>query len=175
LQNAEARLAALESSSRVSSSSSSRTSNPDAAGVHGAAPPGLAYFKIGEVAETTRLSESCIRRAIRSGDLPASNVGTPDHPTWRISRKDLVEWMDMKKGGIKIPPYEQYRPGTSGSVRPDRCVAAAAPGQPGRQRSGPLRHGACVLFAYRTKLGAMLWIITEADCSSTCILLALEY
>ena len=105
LQNVEARLAALESSSRVSSSSSSRTSNPDAASVHGAAPPGLAYFKIREVAETTRLSESHIRRAIRRGDLPASNVGTPDHPTWRISRKDLVEWMDRKKGGTsKVPP-----------------------------------------------------------------------
>src|SRR6516225_6587590 len=99
LQDIEARLAALESSSRGSSSSSSRTSNPDAAGVHGAAPPGLAYFKIREVAET------------------------PDHPIWRISRKDLIEGMDRKKGGTKIPPYEQYRPGTSGSVRPDRCVA----------------------------------------------------
>ena len=38
----EDRLAALETSSRVSSFSSSRTSNPDAAGVHGAAPPRLA-------------------------------------------------------------------------------------------------------------------------------------
>ena len=105
LQNVEARLAALESSGRVSSSSSSRTSNPDAAGVHGAARPGIGYFRIREVAETTRLSESYIRRAIRSGDLPASNVGTPDHPTWRISRKDLVEWMDRKKGGTsKVPP-----------------------------------------------------------------------
>jgi hypothetical protein len=147
LQDIEARLAALESSSRGSSSSSSRTSNPDAAGVHGAAPPGLAYFKIREVAETTRLSESHIRRAIQRGDLPASNVETPDHPIWRISRKDLIEGMDRKKGGTKIPPYEQYRPGTSGSVRPDRCVAAAAPRQPGRKQSGPLRHGACVLFA----------------------------
>ena len=110
LQNVEARLAALESSSRVSSSSSSRTSNPDAAGVHGAAPPGLAYFKIREVAETTRLSESHIRRAVRRGDLPASNVGTPDHPIWRISRKDLVEWMDRKKGGTsKVPPRSSLK------------------------------------------------------------------
>ena len=110
LNDLEDRLAALESSSRVSSSSSSRTSNPDAAGVHGAAPPGLAYFTIREVAETTRLSESHIRRAIRRADLPASNVGTPDHPIWRISRKDLVEWMDRKKGGTsKVPPRSSLK------------------------------------------------------------------
>ena len=110
LSDLEDRLAALESRSRVSSFSSSRTSNPDAAGVHGAAPPGLAYFKIREVAETTRLSESHIRRAIRRGDLPASNVGTPDHPIWRISRKDLVEWMDRKKGGTsKVPPRSSLK------------------------------------------------------------------
>jgi excisionase family DNA binding protein len=110
LQNVEARLAALESSSRVSSSSSSRTSNPDAAGVQGAAPSGLAYFKIREVAETTRLSESYIRRAIRRGDLPASNVGRPDHPTWRISRKDLITWMDGKKNGTsKVPPRSSLK------------------------------------------------------------------
>jgi excisionase family DNA binding protein len=110
LQNVEARLAALESSSRVSSSSSSRTSNPDAAGEHGDAPPGLAYFTIREVAETSRLSDSHIRRAIRRGDLPASNVGTPDHPTWRISRKDLFEWLDSKKGASsKVPPRSSLK------------------------------------------------------------------
>ncbi len=110
LRNVEARLAALESSSRVSSSSSSRTSNPDAAGGHGAATPGIAYFTIREVAETTRLSESHIRRAIRRGDLPASNVGTPDHPIWRISLGDVLEWMDRKKGGTsKVPPQSSLR------------------------------------------------------------------
>jgi excisionase family DNA binding protein len=110
LQNIEARLAALESSSRGSSSSSSRTSNPDAAGVHGAARPGIGYFRIREVAETTRLSESHIRRAMRRGDLPASNVGTPDHPIWRISRRDLVEWMDRNKGGTsKVPPRSSLK------------------------------------------------------------------
>jgi hypothetical protein len=110
LQNVEARLAALESSSRVSSSSLSRTSNPDASGVHGVATPELAYFKIREVTDTTGLSESYIRRAIRRGDLPASNVGTPDHPIWRISHKDLVEWMDRKKGGTsKVPPRSSLK------------------------------------------------------------------
>ena len=57
-----------------------------------------------------QLSESHIRRAIRRGDLPASNVGTPDHPIWRISRKDLVEWMDRKKGGTsKVPPRSSLK------------------------------------------------------------------
>ena len=99
----EDRLAALESSSRVSSSGG--TSSVPAMNGPGSLLPGLDYLTIRSVAETTQLSESHIRRAIRSGDLPASNVGTPDHPIWRISRKDLVEWMDRKKGGTsKVPP-----------------------------------------------------------------------
>ena len=38
-----------------------------------------------------------------------------------------------------------------------------------------LRDGSRLLSAYRTKLGEKLWIITEADRSSTCILLPSEY
>jgi len=104
----EDRLAALESSSRVSSSGG--TSSVPAMNGPGSLLPGLDYLKIRSVAETTQLSESHIRRAIRCGDLPASNVGTPDHPTWRISRKDLVEWMDRKKGGTsKVPPRSSLK------------------------------------------------------------------
>ena len=38
-----------------------------------------------------------------------------------------------------------------------------------------LREGTRLLSAYRTALGQRLWIITEADRSSTCILLPEEY
>ena len=108
LNDLEDRLAALESAGRVSSSGG--TSSVAAINGPGSLPPGLDYLTIRSVAETTQLSESHIRRAIRSGDSPASNVGTPDHPTWRISRKDLVEWMDRKKSGTsKVPPRSSLK------------------------------------------------------------------
>ena len=38
-----------------------------------------------------------------------------------------------------------------------------------------LQHGFRLLSAYHTSVGDMLWVITEADRSSTCILLPEEY
>jgi hypothetical protein len=38
-----------------------------------------------------------------------------------------------------------------------------------------LKHGSRLLSAYRTNAGDKLWVITEADRSSTCILLPEEY
>jgi len=38
-----------------------------------------------------------------------------------------------------------------------------------------LQHGERLLSAYHTKKGVKLWVITEADRSSTCILLPEEY
>ena len=38
-----------------------------------------------------------------------------------------------------------------------------------------LQHGFRLLSAYRTNAGDRLWVITEADRSSTCILLPEEY
>ena len=38
-----------------------------------------------------------------------------------------------------------------------------------------LKDGSRILSAYRTKLAEKLWVITEADRSSTCILLPEEY
>jgi hypothetical protein len=38
-----------------------------------------------------------------------------------------------------------------------------------------LKHGFRVLSSYRTKAGAVLWVITEADRASTTILLPQEY
>ena len=39
----------------------------------------------------------------------------------------------------------------------------------------PLQHGFRLLSAYHTSVGDKLWVITEADRSSTCILLPEEY
>lgn len=38
-----------------------------------------------------------------------------------------------------------------------------------------VRHGTRILSAYKTNQGVKLWVITEADRSSTCILLPDEY
>ena len=38
-----------------------------------------------------------------------------------------------------------------------------------------LKHGFRVLSSYRTSAGETLWLITEADCASTTILLPQEY
>ena len=38
-----------------------------------------------------------------------------------------------------------------------------------------LKHGFRLLSAYHTSVGDKLWVITEADCPSTCILLPEEY
>lgn len=38
-----------------------------------------------------------------------------------------------------------------------------------------VKDGSRILSAYRTKVGVKLWVITEADRSSTCLLLPDEY
>jgi excisionase family DNA binding protein len=68
------------------------------------------YLTIKTTAQTASLSSSHIRRAVRSGDLPASNVGTADRPVYRIARKDLAEWMEKKKGEtLNVPPSSELK------------------------------------------------------------------
>lgn len=44
-----------------------------------------------------------------------------------------------------------------------------------RRNDAALRNGERLLSAYKTTAGIKFWIITEADCSSTCILLPEDY
>ena len=68
------------------------------------------YLSIKLAAKTAAISESHVRRAINSSELPASNVGSTLRPAWRIARKDLIEWMDKKKGGtMKVPPKSELK------------------------------------------------------------------
>jgi excisionase family DNA binding protein len=85
-------------------------------------PTSADYISIAQAAQITGLSQSHIRRAVRSGELTASNVGTPQRSVWRIARKDLAAWMERKKGGIDLPPksalkelIEHHLPGLRGS------------------------------------------------------------
>jgi excisionase family DNA binding protein len=67
------------------------------------------YVSIKQAAMITELSSSHIRRAVRSGELPASNAGTRSHPVWRIARTDLDGWMEKKKGGHNVPPRSKLK------------------------------------------------------------------
>lgn len=62
------------------------------------------YVSIKRAARITGLSGSHIRRAVLSGDLPASNTGGSLRPVYSIARKDLAAWMEKKKGGTAIVP-----------------------------------------------------------------------
>ena len=63
------------------------------------------YMSIKRAVKITGLSDSHIRRAILSGDLPASNTGGSLRPVYSIARKDLTAWMERKKGGTsRVPP-----------------------------------------------------------------------
>src|SRR5687767_13326675 len=57
------------------------------------------WFSIGEAAILTGLSQDHVRRSILGGTLPASNMGTPDRPLYRIHRKDIDGWMEQRKAG----------------------------------------------------------------------------
>ncbi len=49
------------------------------------------------------------------------------------------------------------------------------PKEDARENERSLKHGFRVLSSYPLRTGAKLWIITEADRSSTCLLLPSEY
>jgi excisionase family DNA binding protein len=62
------------------------------------------YFSIKQAAAYTALSGDHVRRAVKGGTLPVSNVGTPDRPLYRISRSDLDAFMRERQAGPKPPP-----------------------------------------------------------------------
>lgn len=68
------------------------------------------FLTIEAVASLTGLSDSHIRRAIRSGDLPAANMGTSSKPRWLIDLEDVMGWIELKKGGApKVPPRPELK------------------------------------------------------------------
>ncbi|MBY0522770.1 MAG: helix-turn-helix domain-containing protein [Gemmataceae bacterium] len=68
------------------------------------------YLTVKDVAILTSLSESYLRRKIYARELPAANIGSEARPVWRIQRKDLVAWLEARKGGTpSIPPKSQLR------------------------------------------------------------------
>jgi excisionase family DNA binding protein len=65
------------------------------------------YLSIQQAATFACLSATKIRREVKAGRLPASDVGTPAHPHYRIARADLQAWMETNRGGTNAPPRPQ--------------------------------------------------------------------
>src|SRR5258707_14966643 len=61
------------------------------------AKPEKGYFTFKEAAIFVSCSECHIRRHVTGGTIDVSNIGTNDGPDYRISRGDLVAWMDERK------------------------------------------------------------------------------
>src|SRR5262249_20082502 len=83
--------------------------------------PAREFYSIKEAAQVVGVSDDHIRRAVVGGVLPCSNVGSMDRPTYRISRADLLAWMEARKGGPLPPVRERGR----SSGRPPRLRVAA--------------------------------------------------
>jgi len=71
--------------------------------------PQQEWLSISQAAQVVSLSGTHIRRAIVGGMLPASNVGTPDRPTYRIHRNDLNAWMEKRKHGALPTPRRKRK------------------------------------------------------------------
>jgi excisionase family DNA binding protein len=66
------------------------------------------YLSIKQAAALTSLSQDHIRRAIKGGVLPVSDVGTADRPLYRVSRENVGKWMKEREAGPK-PPLRKGR------------------------------------------------------------------
>jgi excisionase family DNA binding protein len=67
------------------------------------------YLSIKRAALLTDLSYDHIRRAVESGELPASNKGNGQKWVWRIARADLDRWMQKDQGGKHVPPRSELK------------------------------------------------------------------
>jgi excisionase family DNA binding protein len=61
------------------------------------------FYSIRQAAKVVGVSADHLRRAVTNGVLPASNVGTMSRPTYRISRADLLAWVERGKAGATLP------------------------------------------------------------------------
>jgi excisionase family DNA binding protein len=61
--------------------------------------PAPEFYSIKQAARVVGVSADHIRRAVVSGVLAASNVGTMGKPTYRVACADLLGWVDMGKAG----------------------------------------------------------------------------
>jgi excisionase family DNA binding protein len=65
------------------------------------------WFSIKKAAGLMGVSEKHVRRAVVGGTLPCSNVGSPDRAIYRISRKDIEDFMRKRMSGAIHTPREK--------------------------------------------------------------------
>lgn len=72
--------------------------------------PAQEFYSIKNCVALTGLSPKHIRRAVLGGTLIASDVGTVNHPLYRISRPNLLLWMKERENGAKPPAKRAEAP-----------------------------------------------------------------
>lgn len=64
-----------------------------------------------ELSKSLRVGRDKIMRWIRSGELPAANVGTPERPSYRVAASTLAEFME-RRAAKPTPKRQATRPVT---------------------------------------------------------------
>jgi excisionase family DNA binding protein len=59
------------------------------------------WLPVKGAAEITACHSNTVRRAIASGLLAASNIGSQERPVYRLHRKDIKAWMDGMKSQVR--------------------------------------------------------------------------
>jgi excisionase family DNA binding protein len=81
-----------------------------------------AYLSISHAARLAELSYDHVRRAVESGELPATDKGNGQHRFWRIARDDFDRWMRKGRSGRDVLPprsrlkekVDRFLPGLTG-------------------------------------------------------------
>lgn len=62
------------------------------------------WLTASEIADGLQVSTETVGDWISTGKLPATNLGTPEHPRWRVYRADLNEYLRSLQPGYKPAP-----------------------------------------------------------------------
>lgn len=73
------------------------------------AQPSPEFYSIKQASRMVGVSCDHIRRAVVGGVLACSNVGTLNRATYRISRVDLLAWLERQKAGPISPSQKKSR------------------------------------------------------------------
>lgn len=82
-------------------------------------------------------------------------------------------WSQHRERSRPSRPRASFR--STSSAGTFAATGGEIPDEDRQENELSLREGYRVLSSYRTRLGTRLWVITEADRSSTCLLLPEEY
>ncbi|MEV0283479.1 helix-turn-helix domain-containing protein [Kribbella sp. NPDC050820] len=69
----------------------------------------VAWLIVSEVAATLRVSQDHVRRLIRRGELPATNVATSGRPLYRVSEENIEQYMSERQTAPQPPVGRRRR------------------------------------------------------------------